>query len=80
MTSKGLTSLLLLASFIMLALIAVKIIENKDKIIRAQKIQLLKQDSLLIIQNYELQKADSIFQAIPSYFPSEKVINAYWEH
>lgn len=79
MNTKGLTTLLLLASFIMLALISVKIIDNKDNLIIEQKKQLLIQDSLLSIQNYQLQQADSIIQSFPSYIPKDEVMAKYWE-
>jgi len=65
MKTKGLTELLFIASFIMLALISVKVIENRDKKITNLEAKLVDYDRLLRVD----QMQDSLIEAMPSYVP-----------
>ena len=74
------TTTLLLASFIMCALISVKIIDNKDTQILRQEKAIKSKDSLMKIQSDNIYSLDSMVQCIPDYIPKDEVMRLYWEN
>lgn len=76
---KNVTPLLFLASFIMVALIAVKIIDNKDKLIKAQEEALKSKRDSISTYSDELYSLDSLVQCIPDYIPKDSIMRLYWE-